>query len=89
MSDPELSKNFNQVLNPSKNTIKDEKNTGINNKEQMETNENKPTVNKYNKEKVSQNYEFAGPTEKLSSGLKHIRENSSEEDKPKGSKDEA
>ena len=40
-------------------------------------------------EEVSQNYEFAGPTEKLPSGLKHIRENSSEEDKPKSNKEEA
>ena len=72
-TDPELSKNFNQVLNPMKNTVENEKHSGIDN----------------NKEEVSQNYEFAGPTEKLPSGLKHIRENTSEEDKPKSNKDKA
>ena len=90
-TDPELSKNFNQVLNPMKNTAENEKHSGIDNdnKEQMTPNVDKSTVKKNNKEEVSQNYEFAGPTEKLPSGLKHIRENSSEKDKPKSNKDEA
>ena len=39
--------------------------------------------------KLNQNYEFAGPTEQLPSGLKHIRGSSANEDKAKSKTDES
>ena len=79
-TDPELSKNFNEILNPV-HTKKETNATADNNKEssnkqEIENNIN-DTVNKENHNK--ENTEYAGPTEKLPTGLKHIREEPTKE----------
>ena len=84
-TDPELSKNFNQVLNPStiskqKKESSDEKQVNVEDDKIKKDNDNK---------KPNKNYEFAGPTEELPSGLKHIRGSSANEDKAKSKIDES
>ncbi len=84
-TDPELSKNFNQVLNPS--TVSKQKKENIDEKK-IAVEEDKIKKDNDNK-KLNQNYEFAGPTEQLPSGLKHIRGSSANEDKAKSKTDES
>ncbi len=80
-TDPELSKNFNEILNPV-HTKKETNATPENikdssNEEELENNINDNTVNEANHSK--DNREYAGPTEKLPTGLKHIREEPTKE----------
>ncbi len=79
-TDPELSKNFNEILNPvhtkKETNATAESNKDISNKEKVENNIN-DTVSEENHSK--DNREYAGPTEKLPTGLKHIREDSTKE----------
>ena len=84
-TDPALSKNFNQVLNPSNmSKLKKE------NVDEKKVNAEEDKIEKGNDDKkLNQNYEFAGPTNKLPSGLKHIRGISTEEDKAKSKTDES
>ena len=84
-TDPALSKNFNQVLNPSNmSKLKKE------NVDEKKVNAEEDKIEKGNDDKkLNQNYEFAGPTNKLPSGLKHIRGISTEEDKDKSKTDES
>ena len=84
-TDPELSKNFNQVLNPSTVSKQKKENTD---EKKIAVEENKIKKDNDNK-KLNQNYEFAGPTEQLPSGLKHIRGSSANEDKAKSKTDES
>ena len=84
-TDPELSKNFNQVLNPS--TVSKQKKENTDDKK-IAVEEDKIKKDNDNK-KLNQNYEFAGPTEQLPSGLKHIRGSSANEDKAKSKTDES
>ena len=84
-TDPELSKNFNQVLNPSTVSKQKKENTD---EKKIAVEEDKIKKDNDNK-KLNQNYEFAGPTEQLPSGLKHIRGSSANEDKAKSKKDES
>ena len=82
-TDPELSKNFNEILNPvhtkKETNTSTENNQGSINKE--EKNNINDTVSQENHSK--DNAEYAGPTEKLPTGLKHIREDSTKEDQNK------
>ena len=78
-TDPELSKNFNEILNPvhkKETNVTAENNKDSSNKEEIENNINN-TVNEDNHNK--DNKEYAGPTEKLPTGLKHIREEPTKE----------
>ena len=79
-TDPELSKNFNEILNPvhakKETNVTAENNKDSSNKEEIENNIN-DTVNEENHNK--DNKEYAGPTEKLPTGLKHIREEPTKE----------
>ncbi len=79
-TDPQLSKNINEILNP--NTTSTRKQS-----DQKEKRDNKGLDKKINiKNESNQNdqkQEFAGPTEKLPTGLKHIREDDKKEDKIK------
>ncbi len=84
-TDPELSKNFNQVLNPSTVSKQKKENTD---EKKIAVEEDKIKKDNDNK-KLNQNYEFAGPTEQLPSGLKHIRGSSANEDKAKSKTDES
>ena len=84
-TDPELSKNFNQVLNPSTVSKQKKENTD---EKKIAVEEDKIKKDNDNK-KLNQNYEFAGPTEQLPSGLKHIRGSSANEDKAKSKIDES
>ena len=80
-TDPELSKNFNEILNP----VHKENKASNSNPENNETvtNEPKKNINEQKDEinKNQDNSEFAGPTEKLPTGLKHIREDTTREEK--------
>ena len=51
--------------------------------------EGKEKINKQVAEVDKGNFEYAGPTEKLPKGLKHIREESSKEETTKGKTDKA
>ena len=84
-TDPELSKNFNQVLNPSTVSKQKKENTD---EKKIAVEEDKIKKDNDNK-KLNQNYEYAGPTEQLPSGLKHIRGSSANEDKAKSKTDES
>ena len=84
-TDPELSKNFNQVLNPSTVSKQKKENTD---EKKIAVEEDKIKKDNDNK-KLNQNYEYAGPTEQLPSGLKHIRGSSANEDKAKSKIDES
>ena len=88
-TDPELSKNFNQVLNPNNNNKKKENSSEPDNSEETKKEEKKLSEENSIKTETKESYEFAGPTEKLPTGLKHIREDSNEEDKAKSKNDEA
>ena len=78
-SDPELSKNFNQILSPNNNNKLNEKQAEVDsNKNKVKKPANPSEENNLEKEN-KENFEFAGPTEKLPTGLKHIREDSKEE----------
>ncbi len=82
-TDPELSKNFNEILNPvhtKKETNATAENNKESNKQEIENNIN-DKVNEENHNK--ENTEYAGPTEKLPTGLKHIREEPTKEDQNK------
>ena len=89
-TDPELSKNFNQILNPTNNDKKTEPPTvkDNNNKSSIKKEEKSSEQNDLKKE-TKESSEFAGPTDKLPTGLKHIREDSSEEEKVKSKSNEA
>tara|TARA_S200000501_G_C20424493_1_gene569476 strand:- start:30 stop:494 length:465 start_codon:yes stop_codon:yes gene_type:complete len=69
-TDPELSKNFNEILNPSKENK--------NNKPKVDAEEIKDNeqniLRKNEPNDIEENTEYAGPTENLPTGLKHIRE---------------
>ena len=84
-TDPALSKNFNQVLNPSNMSKLKKENVD---EKKVNAEEDKIEIGNDDK-KLNQNYEFAGPTNKLPSGLKHIRGISTEEDKDKSKTDES
>ncbi|RPH04088.1 MAG: twin-arginine translocase subunit TatB [Alphaproteobacteria bacterium TMED93] len=80
-TDPELSKNFNDILNPvhkenKSNNSNPENNETVTNEPKKNINEQKDEINKN-----QDNSEFAGPTEKLPTGLKHIREDTAKEEK--------
>ncbi len=82
-TDPELSKNFNEILNPvhtkKETNVSTEKNKDSSNKK-VENN----IVDSVSEENQSKdNTEYAGPTEKLPTGLKHIREDPAKEDQKK------
>ena len=82
-TDPELSKNLNEILNPvhtkkETNASAENNQDSINKQEKNNTND---TVSQENHGK--DNTEYAGPTEKLPTGLKHIREDSTKEDQNK------
>ena len=88
-ADPELSKSFNQVLNPNNNKKKKENYSESDNDKTIKKEEKKLSEKNNMKTETKESYEFAGPTEKLPTGLKHIREDSNEEDKVKKNNDEA
>lgn len=86
-TDPELSKNFNEILNPTNNSKSKEsfKKSESNNSEMSEKiNENKDRNDNI---KITENSEYAGPTAKLPTGLKHIRDDHEEEEKTKSNVD--
>ena len=82
-TDPELSKNLNEILNPvhtKKETNASTENNKDSSNKEVENNIN-DTVSEENHSK--DNAEYAGPTEKLPTGLKHIREDPTKEDQNK------
>ena len=82
-TDPNLSKNLNEILNPV-NTGKEAKiiNDEENDKKNAKVIQN--INNKQSEQKHDQdNIDFAGPTEKLPTGLKHIREDTTKKEKNK------
>ena len=89
-TDPELSKNFNQILNPTKESKKTEPATATDNKiKEPVKEEEKISKKKDLKKETKDSIEFAGPTDKLPTGLKHIREDTAEEEKGKSKTNEA
>ena len=78
-TDPELSKNFNEILNPMSQTKENQpKNQENNNKSRDDE-----KIKKQVAEADDDNFEYAGPTEKLPKGLKHIREGTPKEETAK------
>ena len=84
-TDPELSKNFNEILNPTNSSKQETTSSQENNKEDIK--DEKKIKN--NSTENNQNVEYAGPKEKLPSGLKHIRGETSKEEEPKSKTDKA
>ena len=85
-SDPELSSNINQVLNPTVNKK--------NKDDQANIKKNKPLIDEKESPlekniESNENIKYAGPTEKLPTGLKHIREDSADEHEEKSKTNEA
>ena len=82
-TDPELSKNFNEILNPvnkaTKNQSEAEGNDNNTQKEDIE----KVKAREGPEQKNKDNHEYAGPTEKLPTGLKHIREDTAKDEQIK------
>ena len=82
-TNPELSKNINEILNPVH--TKKETNAGTENNKNISNKEVENNINdRVSEENHSKdNVKYAGPTEKLPTGLKHIREDPTKEDQNK------
>ena len=78
-TDPELSKNFNEILNPTGKSKENKANTKENHDKKNDNEKEK--INEQPSEEINENVKYAGPTEQLPTGLKHIREESSKEEK--------
>ena len=78
-TDPELSKNFNEILNP---TNKNEQKTPSSDDNEKKNNKDEKKI-KDNLSENSENIEYAGPIEELPTGLKHIRGETSKEEETK------
>ena len=86
-TDPELSKNFNEILNPISKTKENQAKNEENNEKSRD--EEKDKIKKQVDEVDKGNFEYAGPTEKLPKGLKHIREGASKEETTKSKTDKS
>ena len=78
-TDPELSKNFNEILNP---TNKNKQKTVSSDDNEKKDNKDEKKI-KDNLSENSENIEYAGPTEELPTWLKHIRGETSKEEENK------
>lgn len=79
-TDPELSKNFNEILNPVTKSTKNKLEAGVNDDNTTKEDIEKVKAKEGPELKNKDNHEYAGPTEKLPTGLKHIREDTLKEE---------
>jgi len=82
-TDPELSKNFNEILNPVNKGTKNKSEAGGDDNNTQKEDIEKVNAKEGPEQKNKDNYEYAGPTEKLPTGLKHIREDTAKEEQIK------
>ena len=82
-TDPELSKNFNEILNPVNKATKNQSEAEGNNNNTQKEDIEKVKAREGPEQKNKDNHEYAGPTEKLPTGLKHIREDTAKDEQIK------
>ena len=82
-TDPELSKNFNEILNPINKGAQNKSESGDDDNNSKKEDLEKVNAKEEPEKKNKDNHEYAGPTEKLPTGLKHIREDTAKEEQIK------